>query len=582
LAAFVAVGAWVGIRAFLAKGELDAALPLVGELRSQLADADTESAENTARVLEQHTGSARALVGDPVWRVVEAVPWVGPNLHAFRQAAEVVDTVASDAVGPLAGQVAAFGPESFQPQNGVVDLAPLIAVQSTVANSAAVLHQQAGVARGIDTSSTIGPISTAVEGLAQQLEDADTLLVGVNNAVTLLPKMLGAEGPRNNLLLFQNPAELRAGGGITSALALIRAENGAVSLDRQQSSGDFPVFYPPVADLAPDVLTLFTDRPAAYIQNTTLLPDFSQTGSIASAMWTNQFGDQIDSVFTFDPVALSYLLAATGPVTLPTGQQLTSENAVGFLLNQVYFEYPDTAVQDAVFASAARAVFDRVSIGGIDPRALLDALLRAGDEGRLKAWSSHADEQAVLASTTLAGGLPSVQGNQAAVGVYFNDATGGKMDYYLTTDVATSIVGCTPDGRLTVEVKATLANTAAADAGSAYPEYVTGAGNFGVPPGNVKTIVYIYSPAAGGPQPISITKLDPGIDGGSSFGGTDQTRTVTGFDIELAPGESRSVVVDYVLSGDQLEEVTLSTTPTIGSSVYSTEILGGFTNCEVR
>lgn len=33
----------------------------------------------------------------------------------------------------------------------------------------------------------------------------------LDRAVTLLPGTLGADGARNTLLLFQNPAELRAG-----------------------------------------------------------------------------------------------------------------------------------------------------------------------------------------------------------------------------------------------------------------------------------------------------------------------------------------------------------------------------------
>lgn len=37
-----------------------------------------------------------------------------------------------------------------------------------------------------------------------------------------------------------------------------------------------------------------------------------------------------------DPVALSYLLRATGSVTLPNGDHITSTNAVSVLLNQVY------------------------------------------------------------------------------------------------------------------------------------------------------------------------------------------------------------------------------------------------------
>ena len=42
--------------------------------------------------------------------------------------------------------------------------------------------------------------------------------------------MLGASRPRNYVVLFQNPAELRATGGSVRALAIIRMEGGQTQL----------------------------------------------------------------------------------------------------------------------------------------------------------------------------------------------------------------------------------------------------------------------------------------------------------------------------------------------------------------
>ncbi|MCS5723257.1 DUF4012 domain-containing protein [Herbiconiux sp. CPCC 203407] len=528
-----------------------------------------------------HARQAADLTGDPVWRLGEFVPFAGPNLAAVRQAASITDSVASDAIYPLVSNVSDIGVDSFQPVNGAIDLAPLVAAQPTVATARTVLSSAAADARGIETDGTVDLISEAVGKLRDSVIEADGLIQGVDRAVTLIPRMLGAEGDRNYLLLFQNPAELRSGGGITSALAQISTTAGSVSLTQQASGSDFR-YADPVLPLPPESLALYGDRAARYVQNTTLVPQFELSGQIAATMWADRFGVQTDGAIAFDPVALSYLLEATGPITLPTsGVELTSENAVQFLLSDVYAQFEEPSVQDAVFAEAAKAVFDRVSSGDLDAGKLVSALTQAGDEGRFKIWSSHPEDQAVLADTTLAGGLPISGPNSSGVGVYLNDGTGAKMDYYLDTAVAVQGTSCRADGRPTVRVEVTLTSTAPADAGAVLPAYVTGGGNFGVTPGNVKTIVFVYGPDGANPdEPVLITDVDPGLEGAEFFSGRDQNRLVAGFPIELAPGETRTVAAEFVAQTGSSADFFADITPGVHPTVYSTETRGGFAGCE--
>ncbi|WP_291038576.1 DUF4012 domain-containing protein [Herbiconiux sp.] len=540
-----------------------------------------EKAKTTSAELVDHARQAADLTGDPIWRLGEFVPFAGPNLAAVRQAASITDSVASDAIYPLVSNVSDIGVDSFQPVNGAIDLAPLVAAQPTVATARTVLSGAAADARGIETNGTIDLISEAVGKLRDSVIEADRLIQGVDRAVTLIPRMLGADGDRNYLLLLQNPAELRSGGGITSALAQISTTGGSVSLTQQASGSDFR-YAAPVLPLPPESLALYGDRAARFVQNTTLVPQFELSGQIAATMWADRFGVQTDGAIAFDPVALSYLLEATGPITLPTtGVELTSENAVQFLLSDVYAQFEEPSVQDAVFAEAAKAVFDRVSSGDLDAGKLVSALAQAGDEGRFKIWSSHPEDQAVLADTTLAGGLPISGPNSTGVGVYLNDGTGAKMDFYLDSAVAVEASACRADGRQTIRIEVTLTSTAPPDAGTVLPAYVTGDGSFGVMPGNVKTIIYIYGPVGEDPdEPVLITDLDPGLDGAETFSGRDQNRLVAGFPVELAPGETRSVAVEFVAQTAASSKISTEITPGVHPTVYSTETRGGFAGCE--
>ncbi|MFP3380911.1 DUF4012 domain-containing protein, partial [Bacillus sp. SIMBA_069] len=81
-----------------------------------------------------------------------------------------------------------------------------------------------------DTGALVNPVAGGIDRLHGVLDKAAPSVQSLGNAVPLLPSMLGAGGPRDSLLVAQNPAELRSTGGLIRAVALIRADGGAVSL----------------------------------------------------------------------------------------------------------------------------------------------------------------------------------------------------------------------------------------------------------------------------------------------------------------------------------------------------------------
>ena len=372
--------------------------------------------------------------------------------------------------------------------------------------------------------------------------------------------MLGADGPRTYLLLFQNNAEWRSLGGITGAVAAIRTDGGALSLQAQASSSDFPRYDDAVLPLDEEVLGIYGTRPGRYIQNVTQVPDFALSGALAQEMWERETGETVDGVIAVDPVALSYLLEATGPVTLPTGDELTADNAVDLLLNEVYFRYEAPAEQDAFFAAAAAAVFEAVAGGGADPAALLSALTRAGDEHRLLLWSDHEEDQELLADTTLAGGLPVTDDDTARFGVFLNDGTGSKMDYYVTADTVVGWDTCMIDDAGDAQGEATLGVTITntAPGADSLPRYITGGGGFGVPAGTARTVGYLYLPEGW-------DLVDAEIDGDVGFGGgTHDGRRVLTFELDLESGEQASVFVTARPSEPGAPTVEAVSTPRIG------------------
>ena len=560
----IACGAWVGIRALLAKSELEAAVPLASELKSVALQNDAAGVSRVASELHKHATAARDLTGDPIWRVAEVLPVLGPNLGAARELAATVSDLSTNAVGPLTRLVSSVELSDFKPTNGAINLQPLVEAQPSVEQASASLKAANKRVNAINTSQTVAPVTKAVQDLRTQLQELTPPIQALSNAVALAPAMLGNDGPRDYLLLFQNPAELRSSGGIPGAMALIHTENGKIELTQQASSSEFPHYDSPVIDVPEETRGIYGDIVGEYIQDVTLTPDFDMSARLARQMWKDRFGAEVDGVISIDPVALSYLLGATGPVSTVTGDTLTAENSVPMLLNEAYLRYSVPAQQDAFFAASAKAVFDKLSAGDIDPVKMIAALTRAGEERRLLVWNENPAEQNVLLGTTLAGELVGSQPDGAQIGMYLNDGTGGKMDYYLKVDTSIGSIGCRDDGRQNIGLTVTLTNTAPADASTSLPAYLTGNGLFGVPPGNIRTIVSAY----GAPEMVNlgVSENDAKI---AAHSASDRGRPVNQVTSELAPGQSQTFTFAFLGSKTAITADDLQMTPIINMNETS-------------
>jgi hypothetical protein len=525
----VLAAAWIGIRGVLAYGHLRDAQ---ADAEALVASASDPTVAATAvPSLAEDTAAARSLTSDPVWAAATGIPWVGPQLDAVATAIAAVDDVAGSSLTPLARSATGFSTAALRPTDGRFDVAALRDLREPAATAATGTADAAASVDAIDTSALLAPLADQIREVGELLDTAATATDALSRATALMPTMLGADGPRDYLVVFQNNAEWRSLGGIVGALAMIHADGGSISLAAQGSSADFPRYDTSVVPLSEEQVAVFDQKPGRYIQNVTQIPSFPLAGQLAQEMWARESGTRVDGVLSLDPVALSYLLKATGPITLPTGDVLTTDNAVSLLLNEVYQRYSRPADQDAFFQVAAASVFDALATGAADPAALVTALARAGEENRVLVWNADPAEQAILDGTTLQGIPPATDAQTTRFGVYVNDGTGSKMDYYTQLDVGvgwcTDTEG-TPDAALTV----TLRSAAPADAAS-LPAYITGGGGFGVAPGITRTVSYLYLPTG---SEVVFSTADDGYSASGFSTGTDGGRPVLTWTTDLAPG----------------------------------------------
>lgn len=478
-------------RAYVARDALEEAIPLASVVKQQILDGDVEGAQATAARLGGLTATAREQTEDALWSIGESVPVVGGNLTAVRTVAEVVDDLVANAVEP-ASQLSIA---SLAPSGGRIDTAAIATASDIVDQAADAVADARTALDGLDRTGLIDQVTSGVARLDEAVADLEPLIEPTQHALAVLPGVLGADSPRNYLVMVQNNAESRGTGGNPAALVMINVDDGAISIAQQASSADFDNGRPsPIIELDPQTAALYGDKIGRYMMDVTLTPDFTESAKIMAAFWAERFGTPIDATVSIDPVALGYLLAATGPVTLMTGDVLTADNAVSTLLNDVYFRYEDYEMQDEYFALAAASVFDALTSVS-DVKTLAGQVVRAVDEGRIMYVPAAEIEAEYIAGSRLAGKLPADNIERTMLGVYINDITEGKLNYYMDVEVSVDTDVCQTEDAPSFTVSSTLVSNLQPEDVDGLAEYIS-PGRF-FPRGVISTDVVLYGPVGG-------------------------------------------------------------------------------------
>ena len=529
---------------------------IVGEMRTGLFDAGPAAVISRLPELEAAASQARSATDDPVWWAASRLPSVGPNLAAVATVSVALDDVARDALQNLDKVARLADLQGLRGTDGRIDLEPLVDAAPAVASAAATAREASASVAAVDTSELATQLAGPVERVQSALASVSDTLAGAARFTALLPPMLGADGPRTYLLLSLNSAELRSAGGIVGAVAVLRAEGGAVELLEQRTTVDFRAIPEPILPLTDEERRVHTDRLGRYLQNTVLTPDFPRTAELVTAFWRTNGGGEVDGVIATDPIVVSYLLAATGAVVEPGGRTLDQKNVVAELLHDSYLRLLDPLDTDAFFTGVASTIVNAIGSGEGDARTLLTELRRASGEHRVRVWSARPQEQALLRQTS-AGGAFLSGGADDAAGLFFNDGTAGKVDYFLRTDVTVEEMRCEAT-TTTAIVRLDLTYEPPADIAD-YPRYVTGSSGTDLPTGWVATNLSVYAPVGG--TLGSIRTVD-GVIGGLLA--TEGGRAVEVLTSRLRPGESATYRFEIRTPGP-VTELPVWLTPTITS-----------------
>ncbi len=450
----VLLGCWVAIGAFQAKSHLESARASATAAKDQLLEADTKAAAVSASDALSNAQAARDATHSLAWNVVAAVPWIGSPFKTGQQITDVVLGLAADVLQPATEVGVTISPDRLY-KGGRIDVDLLRSQEpqlSKLATNAKRLNVDAGA---VTDPRYVSLIRDARSQLQSQIADLTSVLENTALAAKLVPSMMGADGPRTYFMGFQTNAEARGTGGLLGGFGIIRFDDGTPTVDTLASNNDLAEAIAPV-DLGPEYdrmygyANAFTD-----FRNSNLSPHFPYTAQIWQSMWAVETGTTVDGVIAIDPVALSYILGAVGPVTLADGESVSKDNVVELTESNAYKRFPeDQPARKRYLQDIANAVVGKITGPVASPRKLLEALGKAVGERRIAVWSSLPEEQKLLEETSLAHSIPADSAPFAAVVI--NNLGGNKLDYYLRSQIEYAADACKGDTRAsTVTVKLT-------------------------------------------------------------------------------------------------------------------------------
>lgn len=541
--------------AMTVKAQAAEVMAQVDPMKEALKSGDAATLDDSVGTVQEKMAAINSEVHTPLWTLASFIPVVGEDIRSVQTLGEAGTALVNDALVPIANAVSGTGLSDLL-QDGVVNVDLVRSVSDSV-NGALPTIQSSVDAISSLPEPHIPQLREVLGKVQEPLSSASGLVDQLGPMLQLLPQMLGGDGARTYLVIAQNNAELRSTGGLPGAWGTITVTDGAISLGEFTTVVNEEGFNVPVLEEELNHIGWTLGTNAAQM---TYTPNFVRTGEIASEYWRQAGYGDVAGVISVDPVFLQRLLALTGGVTAPDGTVVDGTNAAQVLLSDTYWRFGNDAdAQDSFFGSIAALAFQSVmsNLGNADLTDLMDVVEKSGSEGRLLVWMVNEDEEAVVRALGLSGEIGSDPASPE-LGVYLNDATWSKIDWYAScyTKIGEGVKNA--DGTTSYQVSTTLVNTLTPETAASAPRYVTGVNPNKRDVSEMLTYVYLFAPAGGSLSDVT-------VEGSGSCGAFTNA---TGYGLpmsyaltSLLAGESVTLTYTVTTSAEATSPLTLRTTP---------------------
>ncbi len=540
------------------KSQAKETVEIVGGLKDKVTSGDFSTLPDDAKKIDELCSSMKKETSSPVWTMASFIPVYGGDINAARTMVDALSDVSSGALVPMADNLAQATPGKLF-QDGTINVSALQAVADSLSDSSKAFKGANKKVQGIGDTH-IAQVTELVDKAKDGFATLDGVVDAAEKIAPVLPQMLGANGQTRNYLVYaMNNVEIRACGGFGGSQGLISVTDG------QMSIGDFVPRIGLSEDEAVESVdeedeALFGDHSNLYNSGNTYSPDWPRNSQRVAALWKSQCGQDVDGVVGIDPVFLQYLLGLVGNVSLPDGTVVDGTNAAKVLMHDVYWNYP-VEESDGIFASVASAAFDKIlgGIGDVDVTKLVGAFERGAEEGRLIAWMRNDDEQNAIKEMGIDASLPDPDDPSAdpVAGVYFNNLSFSKLDWYLNADTQIGQGVKNDDGTYSYRITVTLKNIMTQEEAGKLPDYVAASARDAARD-DERLNVSLFAPTGGSISDLTVEGTQFGLGAATWHGIPFYSGTV-----DLHAGETTTITYTLTTSAEAGDKpLALRQTPT--------------------
>jgi hypothetical protein len=453
---------WIAITGFLAARQARDISNRLQDIKILVSQGNTVEARLLAADVADMAHRLDRLTSGPAWWIGSNIPYLGDPLASVRSLASASDEIGSKVVPILTQESERIDPAALRVRGDTFRLTPLVqALPGLEQADAGLLAAKRRIEDG-PSSTWLSAVDDKHASLADQVSQIEGYVAAAVRAARIAPTMLGRDGPRTYFIGLQNEAELRGTGGLPGAFAICRADNGTIKFthfgsDTELQAKGHKHLIPTGLNFGRDYNSAYgASQPTSSFVDSNVSPHFPYTAQIWAAMWKKVTGQQVDGVIALDPTVLSYFLRVAGPIVAKYHVPVSANTVVSLTQKDEYALFPSNQERKPFLVSVLRATANKVTGGAGNPVQLVRAASQSGLERRLLIWSRDPRIEKVLEETNYAGAIPS--STEPFSALILNNASGGKLDYYLQRTVTYQRAGC--DSTSDVFVTITLTNLA--------------------------------------------------------------------------------------------------------------------------
>lgn len=427
----VALTALAAFSALQAKASLDHGLRSIHLGLHALETGDEATAASDFATAHESFTSASAALSKA--QVAELVPVVAQQVRVARLAAALGAQVS----GAASRTSASAAREKLSISGGVFHVAALETLQPLLARDLTTLDNALSESRAFTSPWLIAPLKVRLEAETSKLKGAARDDRTALAALRVLPQLVGMNAEQKYLVLFEDPAESRASGGVIGDYGQLTAAKGEIRLTALGSVGQLNSAGDPATKhlVGPEsyIERYSQFEPELYWENVPMSPDFPSVGEVASNLYPQSGGDRVGGVISLDPVAMADFLRVTGPISVPGWPvPITSANATAILAHQefVAFGANGNSLRISFVQDLIKALWHRLLTRQLPSLPTLARDLKpALRGGHLMLYSENASAEQFFKTVDVAGAMPPVRGD--FLGVVTQNAAGNKLDWYL-------------------------------------------------------------------------------------------------------------------------------------------------------